>query len=164
MNIPRELKKVIYRVNEMREKVKALSIASMRLSTPGSVQDFSDVDYSIVMFDEIVEERGDIAIDMDYNEIIVKEKGLYSVEIGFCAGFNGQEELNLIALVNDIPYSSTPTAIQGRTNNKPVSLFWKSTVRLNENDRIQLGAKNGDAGSVTVHVNRLHFEVRRILE
>jgi FtsP/CotA-like multicopper oxidase with cupredoxin domain len=161
MNIERELKRLKFRLNDFGERLSLISIGSMRLETPDQ-QDFDDVDYAIVVFDEVVEARGGLKVHVDDNSITIDKNGLYSVEIGFCAGFNGQEELNLMTLVNGVPYSSNAAAVQGRSNNKPVSLFWKSTTRLKRGDKIQLGAMNGDPGTVTAHINRLHFEIRRI--
>ena len=162
MDLVRKVKRLEYLMRALDRLKQDLSLGSMRLSAPDDTQDFSDVDYSIVMFDEIVEDRGLLKVNLNDNSITVKEAGLYSIEIGFCAGFPGSEELNLMTLVNDVPYSSEPAAIQGRNNNKPVSLFWKSTARLKKNQKIQLGAMNGDTGSVTPRIKRLHFEVKRV--
>jgi len=162
MNLVNKVKRLAYEIRELKRLKSDLALGSMRLSAPDDTQDFSDFDYSVVMFDEIVENRGNLKVNLDDNSITVEDTGLYSIEIGFCAGFPGSEELNLMTLVNDLPYSSEASAIQGRNNNKPVSLYWKSTARLRKGQKIQLGAMNGDTGSVTPHIKRLHFEVKRV--
>jgi len=162
MNLSLEVKRLKTVVHEIKRTIQSLALGSMRLSAPDNTQIFDDVDYSIVQFDQLVEARGGLTVHLDSNSITIDRDGIYAVEIGFCAGFPGAEELNLMTIVDDVPYSSEPAAIQGRTNNKPVSLFWKSTTVLKKGTRVQLGAMNGDSGSVTPHIKRLHFEVRRI--
>ena len=162
MDLVNKVKRLRYEVREIKRLKSKLSLGSMRLIAPDDTQVFDDVDYSIVGFDQIVESRGDLKVSLDDDSIVVNETGLYSLEIGFCAGFPGTEELNLMTIIDGVPYSSEPAAIQGRNNNKPVSLFWKSTARIKAGQKIQLGAMNGDAGTVTPRIKRLHFEVKRV--
>jgi hypothetical protein len=137
-------------------------IGAVRLSQE-TQQSFSDSAYTVVVFDEVVYDGNGVVVDIATDSIKVSEAGVYTVQFGIDAAFAGTEELALVAFVNGPQYSSLPAAIQGRSNNKPVSLYWNSIVELQKGDVVDLRAKNADTGSVTVNIRRIHFALKKLV-
>jgi hypothetical protein len=134
--------------------------ASMRLNQPVNV-DANDTTYVIFPLDEIVTQKGCTA-NASTHKILIKDTGDYTIARGVIAGFSGQEEMALMVFVNDIPYSGYPLTVQGKANNKPVSIFWADEVSLSAGDIVDIRVRNFDAGNVTFHVKRATLQVRKI--
>ena len=134
--------------------------ASMRLNTPLNV-DANDSAYVIFPLDEIVTAKGCTA-DAGTHKITVGSTGNYTVSRGVIAGFNGQEEMALMLFVNGNPYSTYPLTVQGKSNRKPVSIYWTDEMSLTTGDIIDIRVKNYDSGNVTFHVKRATLQVRKI--
>jgi hypothetical protein len=139
-------------------KVEAGGRASMRLGTPVS-ETFDDVSWNVLPFDTVTQEKNGFVCDIGNGTITVPRDGIYEVSSGVDAGFSGQEELNLMVFVNDSAYSSQAMAIQGRTANKPVALYWESTVSLSAGDVLDIRGQNGDSGSFNCNILRMIFAV-----
>ena len=149
-----------YRV-DMATFMSQFARASMRLATPVD-QDFNDTTWTVMEYDTITQVRGDITADINTNSITVGSDGVYDVLIGVDAAFGGSEELNVMAFVNGSAYSPNAMAIQGRTSNKPVSLFWHTTVQLSAGMEIDVRGINGDSGAFTINMQRMYFSVYKI--
>ena len=137
----------------MAELLDILGKAAMRLSAP-AVQTI-DTAYQPLLFDQVAVERGGLTADPNTNSITVGSSGLYTVNMGIDAAFQG--ELQVVAFVNDAAYSTYPVHIQGRGNNRPVALFWQSTVTLAGGDVLTLQAKNFDTGSFDLNLFRMYL-------
>ena len=142
----------------MAELLDILAKGAMRLNIPTD-QTISDADYIVLEFDEVTVERGGIACDPAANTITVPSTGLYSVHIGVDGTFPGAEMLELMVYVNGSAYSPHPLILQGRANQKPVSIFWESTVTLNAGDVLDVRGRNGESGSFTVNLQRMYAAV-----
>jgi len=140
----------------MGELYEILAKAAMRLHN-AQIVSVNDTTWSVLPFDEVTVERGGFSCSTTTHSIVVPSSGLYSIHQGVDAGFPGTEELNLMSYVNGSPYSSEYLAMQGRSNNKPVSMFWESTVTLNAGDEIDIRCLNGDSGNFDLRVIRMYF-------
>jgi hypothetical protein len=129
---------------------------AMRLSAP-VIQVINDSSFSVLQFDHVTDERGGIICDPDSNSITVASSGLYTVNQGIDATFPGAEMVELIAFVNGTEYSPNYLVLQGRANQKPVSLFWQSTVSLSAGDAVTMQARNGESGSFDLHLFRMYM-------
>ena len=142
----------------MPELFTVLAKAAMRLSTPTD-QAISDADYTILEFDEVTVERGGFVCDPAANTITVPSTGLYSAHIGVDGTFPGAEMLEIMVFVNGTAYSPHPLILQGRANQKPVSIFWESTVDLNAGDVLDVRGRNGESGTFTINLQRMYAAV-----
>jgi hypothetical protein len=134
--------------------------ASMRLNSPSNVT-ATDIDYVKFPLDEVVSEAGCTASAANHN-ITIGATGSYAVTRGIIAGFNSGEELAIMVFINNNPYSTYPLTVQGRSNSKPVSVFWTDEVPLTTGDVVDIRVKNYDTGSVTFHVKRATLQVRKL--
>jgi len=142
----------------MAEFFDILGKAAMRLATPAT-QIVGDTDWVTVDCDTIVVERGGLTASTVTNEITVPKTGLYVFEFGIDAEFAANDELDLVAFVNDVQYSLEPAAMQGNGAGKPENMFWQSTVPLNAGDIIDIRMRNGDTGNVDPFIRRVSFSV-----
>ena len=142
----------------MIEFFEVLTKGAMRLSTPTD-QSISDANYVVLEFDEVTMERGGIICDPTANTITVSSTGPYSVHIGVDGTFPGAEMLELMVYVNGAAYSPHPLILQGRANQKPVSIFWESTVNLDDGDVLDVRGRNGESGTFTLSLQRMYMAV-----
>jgi len=133
--------------------------ASMRLSAPVDVVGV-DTAYALFPMDQVVSQNECVA-DAATHSITVNKAGNYYISRGIVAGFNGSEEMALMLHVNDVAYSTYPLTLQGRSNTKPVTMYWTDEVTLNTGDKVDLRVKNFDTGSVTFHVKRATLQVKK---
>ena len=111
--------------------------------------------------DEVVTAKA-CTVDATAHTIKIASTGDYTVSRGVIAGFNGQEEMAIMLFVNGVEYSTYPLTVQGKSNSKPVSIYWTDEVSLSKDDVIELRVKNSDTGNVTFHVKRATLQVRKI--
>jgi len=131
---------------------------AMRLATPAT-QNINDADWTVLEFDAITDERGGFICDITSNTITVPSTGLYTVNHGIDANFPGSEMIELMTYVNDVEYSPHYLILQGRNNQKPVSIFWQSTVSLTAGDVINIRCRNGESGSFDLDLQRMYVAV-----
>ena len=155
---PDNTTEIIYDALGRPYRVEAGGRASMRLGNPTSTT-FDDTNWTVLPFDTVTQTKNGFVCDINNGTITVPRDGIYEVSSGVDAGFPGTEELNLMVFVNGSPYSSYPMAIQGRSNNKPVALYWESTVSLSAGDVLDIRGQNGDSGSFTCNILRMIFAV-----
>ena len=140
----------------MPELFDILGKTAVKLSAPTSLG-LNDTTYTVIPYDEVVLNRG--ALHANLPSVVVDKSGYYEVKIGIDAAFPGQEELQAMAFINGAAASPNAMAIQGRGANKPVSMYWAVTVQLNAGDSIDVRAKNGDNGDVTLDFIRSKLTV-----
>jgi hypothetical protein len=142
----------------MPELFEILAKGAMRLAAPAT-QTITDADFTVLEFDTVTDERGGFVCDPATNSITVPSTGLYTVNQGIDAIFPGSEMIEVMSFANDVEYSPEYLMLQGRANQKPVSLFWQSTVSLTAGDVINLRCKNGEAGSFDINLIRMYFAI-----
>jgi len=140
----------------MGELYEILAKAAMRLSAPAT-QSIDDADFSVLEFDEVTVQRGGFNADPSTNSITVPSSGLYSVHIGVDGTFPGSEMLELMVFVDGAAYSPNSLVLQGRANQKPVSLYWESTVDLVAGATIDVRGRNGESGSFNLNFQRMYL-------
>ena len=131
---------------------------AMRLAAP-ITQNITDADFTELLFDQVTIERGGIICDPNTNSITVASSGLYTVNQGIDATFPGSEMIEVISFVNGVEYSPEYFVLQGRANQKPVSMFWQSTVSLSAGDVVTMRAKNGESGSFDLNLKRMYHAI-----
>jgi hypothetical protein len=142
----------------MAELFEILGKGAMRLSTPAT-QEITDSAFTILEFDSTTIERGGVVCDPVTNSITVPSTGLYTVNHGVDANFPGRELLAIMTFVNGVEYDPNYLYIQGRANQKPVSISWQSTVTLNAGDVIDMRGMNGEAGSFDLNLHRMYLAI-----
>jgi hypothetical protein len=164
-NVPANAELVVFDVSGNPFKVPLSSIfnsdtarGSMRLATPYD-HTFNDVDWAVINFDDTTQEKGGIVCDESTGAITVPNTNVYEICVGVNAGFSGQQELQLSVFVNGTQVHPEPLAIQGRSANKPVSLYWEASFALNAGDVVDVRGHNGDSGSFTCHIKNLAFAI-----
>ena len=142
----------------MAELFDILGKGSLKLSGPTSLP-INDTTFTLIPMDELVVERGSFDVDPAAGTITVTKDGLYEVKSGVDVAFPGTEELQLMIFVNGNPADPDNMAIQGRGNNRPVSLFWAVTTQLSAGDVVDIRAINGDSGNTTLNFIRCKLSV-----
>lgn len=140
----------------MAELYEVLAKSAMRLAAP-TTQTISDAGYTVLEFDEVTVQRGGMNADPVTNSITVASTGLYSVHVGVDGTFPGAEMLELMVFVDGVAYSPHPLILQGRANQKPVSIFWESTADLNDGASIDVRGRNGESGSFDLNLQRMYL-------
>lgn len=138
-----------------------LAKASMRLSAP-ITEVYADNVYSVIhAFDAKVVERGGMIANPATSTITVSDTAWYKLRVGINFTARSSEELQVIAYVNDVPYSSNPISIQAQGTDKPTEAFWESDLQLNAGDVVDLRGKNGDIGNIDIEFTRTTFAVTK---
>lgn len=143
----------------MPELFNILGKAALRLTTAGT-QEFDDVSWTPLEFDQITVQRGGVTADLSDNTVAVPKTGLYEFSFGIDAEFPINEQLDIMVFINGVAYADTPAGVQGGGAGKPVALAWVSTAVLVAGDIVDLRVQNGDIGPLIPTIRRLYFAIK----
>ena len=136
-------------------------LGEISLTAAAPAQDFTDVEYTIVTaFDKIQFERG-VNCDLPSDSIILLEDGNYKVSISAVAEFDKNSSLDLAVMVNGVVSESFGN-IQGLGAGKGTQMGGADVDPMVIGDVIQLAAKRGELGSVSVVFVKARIIVSRV--
>ena len=150
---------VIQRINELSELDPR---ATGHLTTPVSVDLNDTTDVKVPIIDAIVTQRGGFEVNTTNYRLINNSGHTFDsiiVSIGLNVRFSSSEIMDIYVYKNGALYSPSEFTLRGEGDNKPVSVFWQSDITLNDGEYIEVWARNGASGNVTVQLERTQFRM-----
>jgi len=113
-------------------------------------------------FDTVIVERGGLVADVANYALVNESAGSLvgvDVSVGLNVELDSNEAFEVFIYLNDTPLNTTGLTIKGEGSGKPVTLFWKIPLNINNGDKLDVRGRNKATGDLDIIIYNTILEV-----